>query len=273
MEIAPADGSINPAIIISTVVFPDPLGPSKVTNSPAAIWRLTPSTARTLSYALASPSSRTRPSFRWGERSTMVNRAWPSKMPACVVGRALEPSYRSFGSRRRYPCWSIALDRFLALVGDSAQDAACVGVECAPTVDETTIVPYDHVADAPAVLPNELGLRHVLPDLLEKLVAFLDRETVNVAIAAAAKEKRLALGFGVRAHDGMDGARTLGLVGHRLEAAAHVSRRIVRDIVDRPPACHLLLQRRRQALIGGIHVRESSVPTAGWYLDAIEKRC
>src|SRR5690349_3628340 len=37
--------SVNPATMLSVVVFPDPLGPRKVTNSPAWISRLTSSTA------------------------------------------------------------------------------------------------------------------------------------------------------------------------------------------------------------------------------------
>src|SRR4051794_33112726 len=43
----PRVGCSNPAIIRSTVVFPDPDGPSMEKNSPSAISRSTPSTART----------------------------------------------------------------------------------------------------------------------------------------------------------------------------------------------------------------------------------
>ena len=47
MNIEPESGFSNPAIIRSTVVFPDPDGPSNVINSPAKISRETLSTART----------------------------------------------------------------------------------------------------------------------------------------------------------------------------------------------------------------------------------
>jgi hypothetical protein len=40
----PESGSVNPASIISVVVFPEPEEPRKVTNSPAAISMSTPST-------------------------------------------------------------------------------------------------------------------------------------------------------------------------------------------------------------------------------------
>jgi hypothetical protein len=44
---APLVGSSKPAIIISVVVLPEPLGPSSVRNSPFAMSRLIPSTALT----------------------------------------------------------------------------------------------------------------------------------------------------------------------------------------------------------------------------------
>src|SRR5437870_1827505 len=43
----PDVGAVNPAIILSVVVFPEPLGPRRVTNSPGATIRLRPLTAAT----------------------------------------------------------------------------------------------------------------------------------------------------------------------------------------------------------------------------------
>jgi hypothetical protein len=43
----PLVGSSKPAIIISVVVFPEPLGPRSVMNSPFAMSRPIPSTALT----------------------------------------------------------------------------------------------------------------------------------------------------------------------------------------------------------------------------------
>jgi len=45
MHTEPLSGCSKPAIIISNVVLPDPLGPSSATNSPRPTERLTPSTA------------------------------------------------------------------------------------------------------------------------------------------------------------------------------------------------------------------------------------
>src|SRR3954468_22107384 len=47
MRIVPELTSSNPAIIRSVVLFPHPEGPTSTTNSPSAMLRLTPSTART----------------------------------------------------------------------------------------------------------------------------------------------------------------------------------------------------------------------------------
>jgi hypothetical protein len=49
MAMSPALGVSKPAIIISVVVLPEPLGPSKVKNSPERISSETPRTAPTLS--------------------------------------------------------------------------------------------------------------------------------------------------------------------------------------------------------------------------------
>src|SRR6185503_3619593 len=52
MRISPESGSTKPAIIRRVVVLPHPLGPSRVTNSPARTSRETASTATTSSYVL-----------------------------------------------------------------------------------------------------------------------------------------------------------------------------------------------------------------------------
>src|SRR5271165_3668096 len=49
IEMSPPVGVSNPAIIIKVVVFPDPLGPSRVRNSPAPTVSETPRTALTRS--------------------------------------------------------------------------------------------------------------------------------------------------------------------------------------------------------------------------------
>ena len=45
---SPDVGAVNPAIMFSVVVFPDPLGPRKVRNSPASARRPMPSTTGAL---------------------------------------------------------------------------------------------------------------------------------------------------------------------------------------------------------------------------------
>jgi hypothetical protein len=54
-RILPAVGSSKPAISRSTVVLPEPLGPSIEKNSPSAMSRSSSSTARTWSKCLLSP--------------------------------------------------------------------------------------------------------------------------------------------------------------------------------------------------------------------------
>src|SRR5690242_13983397 len=55
MESVPESGTTKPAAILSSVVLPDPLGPSSVTNSPAAMSRESGRSAGTSPNALATP--------------------------------------------------------------------------------------------------------------------------------------------------------------------------------------------------------------------------
>jgi len=53
----PPLGSVNPAIIISVVVLPEPLGPSSATSSPEPTCKLAPATARVRPNAFSTPSA------------------------------------------------------------------------------------------------------------------------------------------------------------------------------------------------------------------------
>ena len=55
-RISPASSSQKPAIMRSSVVLPQPDGPSRVKNSPSPTVRFTPSTARTDPNERAAPS-------------------------------------------------------------------------------------------------------------------------------------------------------------------------------------------------------------------------
>ena len=59
IAMSPALGISNPAIIISVVVLPDPLGPSSVRNSPERISNDTPRTAPTPSKRFSRPDKKT----------------------------------------------------------------------------------------------------------------------------------------------------------------------------------------------------------------------
>ena len=72
MKIEPESGFSKPAIMRSTVVFPDPDGPSKVINSPANISSETFSTARTEPNEREIPRSETITDF--GTASTVPRR-------------------------------------------------------------------------------------------------------------------------------------------------------------------------------------------------------
>src|SRR5438132_3191705 len=61
IRMSPVVGGVKPATIMRVVVFPDPLGPSSVTNSPGATSRSTWSTAMTLPYRLVTPERTRRP--------------------------------------------------------------------------------------------------------------------------------------------------------------------------------------------------------------------
>src|SRR5438445_13767522 len=60
MYISPSSGHSRPATHRNVLVFPQPLGPSRTTNSLSFTSRSSPFTARTPSYALVSPRNLTR---------------------------------------------------------------------------------------------------------------------------------------------------------------------------------------------------------------------
>src|ERR1700687_2647890 len=77
-RMSPAVGGVQPATIIKVVVFPDPLGPSSVTNSPGATSRSIWSTAVTSPYRLLNPERTRRPlSFR-----TLLKRSFHERRAA-----------------------------------------------------------------------------------------------------------------------------------------------------------------------------------------------
>ena len=81
---APAVGSVKPPIMRRQVVLPEPEGPSRVKNSPAAIVRSTPSTARTGRRAAAEDAADVFERDGRGHRQHLVRRA--SQRHAGAVG-------------------------------------------------------------------------------------------------------------------------------------------------------------------------------------------
>src|SRR5579864_1274737 len=55
IQISPAVGGTRPATIISSVVLPEPEGPSRVRNSPSRSSRVAPASAVTAPYVLVAP--------------------------------------------------------------------------------------------------------------------------------------------------------------------------------------------------------------------------
>src|SRR5205823_9022720 len=59
MQTSPASGATKPAMLRSAGVLPQPDGPSRVKNSPAATWSEKSSSARTAPYCLVTPRNST----------------------------------------------------------------------------------------------------------------------------------------------------------------------------------------------------------------------
>src|SRR5690606_2576447 len=87
---SPSSGCSKPAIMRRVVVLPQPEGPSRAKNSPSAMSRLTPSTARTRWSALRSPNSFTSPEMRTAGAPAVAGAAgrvvaWSVKARPCPL--------------------------------------------------------------------------------------------------------------------------------------------------------------------------------------------
>src|ERR1041384_3565379 len=84
------------------------------------------------------------------------------------------------------------LHRAGALELGAVHQAAGRGIEGVAAVHRAAIVPPDEVARLPILPPGEFLLGRVLPQEIEELLAFPNRQAENVGVDAAAAEKRLA---------------------------------------------------------------------------------
>ena len=64
-------------------------------------------------------------------------------------------------------------------------DAARIRVERIAPVHGAAIIPHDEIADAPDVLPGELGAIDEAPELTEKRLGFRKLEPDQIGVAAA----------------------------------------------------------------------------------------
>src|SRR5262245_12962228 len=96
-------------------------------------------------------------------------------------------------------------------------DPALPLVECVSAMHAAAIVPHDHVADGPIVIPGELGSGGVCPQRIEQFFRFLEREPVDIRKGAAAKIERIAPRLGVGAYPGMAGAEGYPNIAWKLE--------------------------------------------------------
>src|SRR3954469_19335960 len=96
--------------------------------------------------------------------------------------------------------------------------AAGVGIEGIATVQGAAVVPHHEVADLPYLAESELGLRRMRPELVEELLAFVERHADDPAVPAPAEEQTLASGLGMPLDQRVARARRFAGIGHVLVA-------------------------------------------------------
>src|SRR5262245_29272445 len=84
---SPASGRSRPAMSLSVVVFPQPLGPRRVKNSPAFATKLSLSTATTRPKVLTSPATRTSRMPSCGSREDTGDRVLNHRGHVIVSGK------------------------------------------------------------------------------------------------------------------------------------------------------------------------------------------
>src|SRR5258707_15436770 len=114
----------------------------------------------------------------------------------------------------------------------AVHQAAQALVESVAAVHDAAVVPHHEIAGAPLLVPGEVFLRGVRPYRVQKLLALLDGEAVDVGAGPAAEEQRLALGHRMQADEGMHGARCAAWVERALEALAQLAGRVAAGIMD-----------------------------------------
>src|SRR3954462_1323502 len=76
----------------------------------------------------------------------------------------------------------------------AVHQAAQAFVEGVAAMHDAAVVPHHEIADPPLLIPGEALLRGVGPHRVEKLLALLDAQPVDVGAGPAAEEQRLAPG-------------------------------------------------------------------------------
>src|SRR5689334_19884468 len=92
-------------------------------------------------------------------------------------------------------------DRLFTPRGEAMHDAAGARVERIAPMDDAPVVPDQHVAGLPGVLVHRTWLCRGAPELVEQLLALLDRQADDIAAAPAPEIKCLAPGNAMGADD------------------------------------------------------------------------
>src|SRR5208282_3004607 len=152
-------------------------------------------------------------------------------------------------------------DRRVAGEGGAADVAHLVAVEAAGAVHRRAVVPYHEVPAPPGVRVDELALRGVLHQLMQKDPGFRDRPADDRP-GMGGEEQRLARGRGVGADQGLahrpEGGNLLWCQLYKADRLARIDQRVLADeILD------LGLGARVECVIGRAHVGELGVGTPG----------
>src|SRR5690348_823954 len=151
---------------------------------------------------------------------------------------------------------TIRLHRSGALELGAVHQAARGGIKGVAAVHRAAIVPPDKIARLPILPPGEFLLGCVLPQKIEELLAFIDRQAEDIGVDAPAEEQRLPAGLGMGADERLYRPRHFRHVIDGLEPLMRPAAAIVGRGVARFEPADPRFDVGRKGLVRGIHVEE-----------------
>ena len=143
------------------------------------------------------------------------------------------------------------------------QDPPVVGIKGIAVMQGAPVVPNQQIADAPLLVPGELGAGSVRPQLFQQYFGLFQREPVHIRIGPASKVKTIVPGFRMCPNDRMTRAGTGGNLDCFWETRPQFTRTCSARVILDGEIGYSLPQLQWQSVKGQVHVGESRIATNG----------